>query len=75
MNSAFWDRFYTEACKANPYGLSISMGGFILASSGSACSTTGLEEFQGRARNSICVPDSCAINADGGPAACVFSCN
>ncbi|MCA9772652.1 MAG: hypothetical protein KC466_09620 [Myxococcales bacterium] len=27
MDAVFWDRFYTEACKASPYSLSISMGG------------------------------------------------
>jgi hypothetical protein len=75
MNTAFWDQFYTEACKANPYSLSITMGGFSLASSGSACATTGFTEFQQRARISSCVPNSCAINADGGPSSCVFTCN
>lgn len=75
MDSAFWDRFYTEACKPNPYGLTISMGGFNLASNGSACSVTGFDTFQSRARVSTCRPDSCAINAGGGPAACVFSCD
>lgn len=74
MDAAFWDRFYTEACKASPYSLSISMGGLNLASSGSACAVTGFETFQSRARVSTCVPDSCAIGEGGGPAACVFSC-
>lgn len=74
MDAAFWDRFYTEACKASPYSLSISMGGLNLASSGSACAVTGFEAFQSRARVSTCVPDSCAIGEGGNPAACVFSC-
>ena len=74
MDAAFWDRFYTEACKPNAYGLTITMGGLNLASSGSACATTGFEEFQSRARVSTCVPESCAIGESGGPAACVFSC-
>lgn len=75
MNSAFWDQFYAEACKPNPYSLSITMGGFSMASVGSACSVSGFDEFHARARVSTCAPSSCAINPDGGSAACVLSCN
>jgi hypothetical protein len=74
MDEAFWDNFRAEACKPNTSTLSISMGGFNIASSGDACATTGFDTFQARARISNCVPTTCAIEENGGPAACNFSC-
>jgi len=74
MNAAFWDSFRAEACKPNQSTLSIAMGGLNLASSGSACATTGFDTFHARARISNCQPTTCVIEANGGPAACNFSC-
>lgn len=75
MDAPFWDQFYAEACKPNPYTLTISMGGFNLASTGSACSVTGFDTFKARARVSTCRPDSCGINEGDGPATCAFNCD
>jgi len=73
LDASFWEDFEAAACAPNPYQLSITMGGFAIASSGSSCAQVGFDEFISRAKVSTCEPDSCGIQ-ENGPAACVFSC-
>lgn len=73
LDASFWADFEAAACAPNPYELSITMGGFAIASNGSACAQVGFDEFISRAKVSTCRPTSCAIN-EAGPSSCVFRC-